>query len=419
MAGQAKGTSVTTVPSSLLPLPAADRITVIDIVRGAALLGILLMNIEALVGPLDGSFTGIDPSWHGLDYWADAFVYVFVQGKFFLLFSLLFGVGFAVMGQRADAAGRGFVPMYLRRSLALLLFGLCHALFVWSGDILLIYALLSLPLLLFRRLPVAFLPWAGVATFSLTILFVLLLSAIIWMTGGMEGAAGRADAAHTAALQVLEAQRQNYGHGTWLQATAQRASDLGGSLGGLVIIGPEIFGMFLLGTWFARSGALATPERFLGLYSALRLVALPVGLLLMLCSTYLLPYMEPGRFSVRTGLAYAIAAPANLLMCLGYLGWLVRARENLQWLAAPGRMALTNYLLQSLLCTWLFYGYGLGLFEQLPRAWQVLFAVALFAVQVLASQWWLRHYRFGPFEWVWRTLTYLRWQPMRRQQTAG
>ncbi len=404
-----------TLPPSLLPLPASERITVIDIVRGAALLGILLMNIEAFVGPLDGSFTGIDPHWQGMDYWADALVYVFVQGKFFLLFSLLFGAGFTVMAQRAQASGRAFVPLYLRRSLALLVFGLCHALLVWSGDILMIYAVLSLPLLLLRHLPVRLLPAAGVAAFALTIALVLLSSAMVWALGSMDGYAGQADAAHASALQALEAQRLAYGQGTWVQATLQRATDVVRSFGGLVIVGPEIVGMFLLGSWFARSGALAAPERFLGLYSLLRLVALPLGLLLMLCSVYVLPYLEPGRFSVSTGVAYALSAPASLLMCLGYLGWLVHARGHLQWLAAPGRMALTNYILQSLLCTWLFYGYGLGAFEEVPRAWQIPFAVALFALQVVASRWWLQRYRYGPLEWLWRSFTYLRLQPMARQ----
>ena len=131
------------VSPTLQPVAAGDRIEVIDILRGVALLGILLMNMEALSGPLDLAFTGIDPHWHGLDYWVDAAVYVLVQGKFFTLFSLLFGAGFAIMAQRAEAARRDFTTFYLRRSGGLLLIGLCHALLVWSGDILVIYALVS------------------------------------------------------------------------------------------------------------------------------------------------------------------------------------------------------------------------------------------------------------------------------------
>jgi len=117
------------------------------------------MNIEAMVGPLNGALTGIDPALTGADRWADALIYFFVQGKFYPLFSLLFGMGFAVMMQRAADAGRPFVRLYLRRVLALLAIGLAHALLVWSGDILTTYALVALLLLLFfRNTPASRLP---------------------------------------------------------------------------------------------------------------------------------------------------------------------------------------------------------------------------------------------------------------------
>jgi uncharacterized protein len=109
------------------------------------------------------------------------------------------------------------------------------------------------------------------------------------------------------------------------------------------------------------------------------------------------------------------------LMCLGYMAWIVRGMQSpawaprLAWVAPAGRMALTNYLMQSIVCTLVFYGYGLGYFQQLPRAWQVPFVFALFGMQVILSRWWLQRFRFGPMEWVWRSLTYLTPQPMRLQ----
>lgn len=405
---------MTTAPTFLQPLPAADRIPVMDILRGAALLGILLMNIEAFAGPLDLSFTGIDPRWQGIDYAADALVYVLVQGKFFLLFSLLFGAGFAVMEQRARSAGRRFVPFYLRRSMVLLLIGACHALLVWSGDILLLYALLSFLLLACRRLPLPTLPVMGMLSYAFAVGVGVLLAALVWMVGHGDPAALDSAGSMRRAQEVIEAQRQAYGYGSWMQANAQRLADLRRMFGGVLVTAPEIFGMFLLGAWFARSGALVDPPRFEPLYRRLRWLAMPLGLLLMLASAAWHPWSAPGRFTPGTGLAYALAAVASLLMCLGYLAWIVRARRALEWLAAPGRMALTHYLLQSLLCTWLFYGYGAGWFEQMPRAWQLLFALVLFAVQVLLSHAWLARFRFGPMEWVWRALTYLRLPPMRR-----
>jgi uncharacterized protein len=108
------------------------------------------------------------------------------------------------------------------------------------------------------------------------------------------------------------------------------------------------------------------------------------------------------------------------LMCLGYMAWIVRGLQSpamaprLGRLAPAGRMALTNYLAQSLVCTFIFSGYGLGYFEQLPRAWQLPFVLGFFTLQVLASHWWLARFRFGPMEWLWRAATYLQWPPMRR-----
>ncbi|MGV6487965.1 MULTISPECIES: DUF418 domain-containing protein [Stenotrophomonas] len=402
------------VSPTLQPVAAGDRIEVIDILRGVALLGILLMNMEALSGPLDLAFTGIDPHWQGLDYWVDAAVYVLVQGKFFTLFSLLFGAGFAIMAQRAEAARRDFTTFYLRRSGGLLLIGLCHALLVWSGDILVIYALVSLPLLATREAPQRWLPAMGVATYLCAAAMMLLLGAMLGLVGQVEGDGGALGSAMAQGQQTVELQRQAYGHGSFGQAVAQRASDLGTALSGALIIGPEVLGMFLLGSWFARSGALADPARFERLYRWLRRGALPVGLLLMLISASWVPYLAPGTFTPTTGAAYALSSVASLLMCLGYLAWIVHWRHRLRVLAPMGRMALTQYILQSLVCTWLFYGYGLGAFETMPRAWQVPFAVALFALQVLLSHAWLRHFRFGPLEWIWRAMTYGRWPALRR-----
>ena len=186
------------------------------------------------------------------------------------------------------------------------------------------------------------------------------------------------------------------------------------AMGALLLVGPQVLGMFLIGAWFARSGALARPAEYPRLYAGLRWAAWPLGLAVMLCSVWLLPYVAPGRFDLRTGTVYALNAVAGLLMCVGYLAWGVRWSGRLQWLAPAGRMALSNYLAQSVICTLVFYGYGLGWFEQMGRAWQLLFALLLFAAQVLFSRWWLARFRFGPVEWLWRALTYRQLPAMRR-----
>ncbi|WP_413975016.1 DUF418 domain-containing protein [Stenotrophomonas acidaminiphila] len=396
------------------PIAPDERIATLDVLRGLALLGILLMNMEAFVGPLDLSTSGIDPHWQGVDRWADAFVYIFVQGKFFTLFSLLFGAGFAVMAQRAEVAGRDFTRFYLRRSLGLLGIGLVHALLLWSGDILVVYALLSFLLLAFREAPRAWLPVMGVLAYLAAVGLMLLLGALMLLVPDEVTAA---QATHAQA--AIEAQRQAYGHGTYGQAVLQRLRDFGASLGALLVVGPQVLGMFLIGSWFARSGAIAHPDAHQRLFTWLRRGALPLGLALMLACTWYQPWLAPGRFDLRSAAVYGGSALAGLLMCLGYLAWGVRWSHALRWLAPAGRMALSNYLGQSLVCTLLFYGYGLGWFEQMGRAWQLLFAVALFAAQVALSRAWLRHFRFGPMEWLWRAITYWRWPPLRRDAAGA
>ncbi|MEE7560743.1 hypothetical protein HH299_14300, partial [Xanthomonas sp. Kuri4-2] len=162
----------------LHPVAPGERIVLLDGVRGLALLGILLMNIEAYVGPLNAALTGLDPRLAGADRIVDALVYILVQGKFYTLFSLLFGMGFAIMAQRAQQAGRAFGRLYLRRSAGLLVIGLAHALLLWSGDVLVTYALLSLLLLAARPVPTAVLPWLGIAVYLLAPALVLLYGAL-------------------------------------------------------------------------------------------------------------------------------------------------------------------------------------------------------------------------------------------------
>lgn len=407
----------------LRPIAVSERIETMDVLRGFALLGILLMNIEAFVGPLMESFTGLNPALTGADRIADAAIYILVQGKFYTLFSLLFGMGFAVMSQRAEARGQAFAGVYWRRGLVLLAIGAVHAVLIWSGDILMTYAILSFFLLAFRNLPAKWLPWLAIAAYLVPSGLMALLGLIgtaAQMDPGGASEWNQQMAKMAGEMATMgEAQRQAYGAGSYLQAVAQRARDTGFMLSNLPMMGPMIFGMFLFGAWFVKSGAIAAPQGFPRLYLLLRWVALPLGLLAMLASFALHPTMDFGTMNLGTALAFVLSSIGSLLMAFGYLGWIVRGVQSpslspaLHWLAPAGRMALTNYLMQSILCTLVFNAYGLGYFDQLPRAWQVPFVLAVFLSQVLISHWWLSRFRFGPAEWLWRSLTYLRRQPMR------
>jgi uncharacterized protein len=408
-----------TITDNLAPIAVAERIEAMDVLRGFALLGILLMNMEGFVGPVMASGTGLDPTLAGIDRIVDLLVYVLVQGKFYTLFSLLFGMGFAIMSQRAELAGRPFAGVYWRRGLVLLAFGVIHALFIWAGDILMMYALCSFLLLAFRPMPYHWYVGLGLVAYAMPIGFMFLMGGMGSLLDGTEGWDKAMTEIGTQMRALIDSERIAYGSGSYADATWQRLKSTGMALSNITMFGFIAFGLFLLGAWFVRSGAIARPGEFPRMYATLRWVAWPLGLLSMLGSVALEPTMDFATFNLRVSTAFTLQMLANLLMCLGYVAWVMRAlasapwQRPLAWLAPAGRMALTNYLMQSLVCTWIFYGYGLGHFEQLPRAWQPVFAVVLFGLQVALSRLWLSRFRFGPVEWLWRSLTYAELQPLR------
>lgn len=245
-------------PLDLAPITATERLQAMDVLRGFALLGILLMNIEGMVGPMLETGTGLDPSLTGVDRWADAAIYLFVQGKFFTLFSLLFGMGFAVMAERARSRGQDFTALYLRRSLVLLGIGIVHALLIWSGDILVAYALLSFLLLVFRDVSGRWLVGLAIGSFLAPLVLMMafgLMGTLMQSTPELAAiwkeAMGGQEQMWSA---MVEGQRQAFGVGSFLDATVQRAKDFGLALMNLMILGPLVFAMFLLGAWFVKNG---------------------------------------------------------------------------------------------------------------------------------------------------------------------
>lgn len=411
---------------ALLPTSTDERTVELDVVRGFALLGILLMNIEGFVGPLFTALGGLDPSLSGADRIVDATIYLLVQGKFFTLFSLLFGAGFALFLARARRRDRAGGLLFFRRLVVLAGFGLLHGLYVWSGDILFAYACIGLVMLLFfRNTPAHRLARWGLFFYLIPVGLTALMVFAGWATQfDPKAAADFQQGLEETRQQMVagvESQRIAYGpEGSFAEANQRRRADLAVMNGLLVVFGPLVLGMFLIGASLLRSGALQTPAEHLPLYRRMRTWGFALGLPLLLASFWAVPTVDFGRADLTAGLASAGTMLGNLALCLSYLATLMLAmqepawRARLLWLAPAGQMALSNYLLQSLVCVGIFYGYGLGYFEQLPRAWQPLFVLLLFGLQVLASRWWLQRFRFGPAEWLWRSLTYLRLQPLRQ-----
>lgn len=404
---------MTAAPASAVnaPIGARERITLLDALRGFALAGVLLANLRdfSLYGLLD------EPARAALagarfDAWADTALDVFIGGKAMTLFALLFGVGFALQLQRAgnDARARA---RFARRMLVLLGIGLLHAWLLWWGDILRYYALLGLLLIPCAR-------WSS-RRLVLWGLFVTLLatSLVQPLMVGWSGRFGDGDAIRTAALAAFR-------HGGWaemLRANIQYDLYLHATAWSLVFF---TLGRLLLGAGLGLGGWLQAPARHRAQWLRLLWTCLPAGLALTLCFalqdrdllgrwTYGLDPL-PARMVSRF-----LRNAAYLLTALGYLSGFVlawlhpRGQRALAWLAPMGRMALTHYIGQTVAGIALFYGVGLGIGPRHGMAAVLVAFVMIFAAQAWLGRWWLARFRFGPLEWVWRSLTYGSRQPLR------
>jgi uncharacterized protein len=415
-------------PLAAAPVQASERIEVIDVLRGFALLGILLVNMDLFANPV---LTVIRPTVEQpglLDSAASFLVHLMAESKFFSLFSFLFGLGFSIQILRLEARGAQVRRVYLRRLLALLGFGLVHAFLFWVGDILIIYAVLGMLLLVFRKAkPRTLLVWT-VIFIILPILFMLAGWGLLSLArlGGPEVAAqiDASQAAQDAAyLAQIERAYTVYATGSFAEITVQRFNDyIQFSTSGNLFLTPSIFAMFLLGLFFGKRGIFQDVQSHLGLFRKLFWWGWTLGLAGNLLFAILVQGQSRASMTAQVVMgetALKLCAPLLMLAYVATIVLLFQRPAAQRWLAhlAPvGRMALTNYLGQSLVCTLIFYSYGLGWFGQVGKAAGLLLAVLIYAAQVSFSRFWLSRFLYGPMEWLWRLLTYLR-QPAFRRAT--
>lgn len=401
------------------PTPSTDRKIHLDVLRGFALFGILLVNFEYFSRPIVSIALAEEASPSGVHALVAFLVQWLAEGKFYSLFSMLFGAGFALMMLRADEAGGGGTGRYFKRLIGLLAFGLAHALLVWSGDVLLVYALTAfVMLLLFRRTPVRRLwKWAlGLIAVPMLMMWIGLAgitAAGLAPDGGEAAIADIREAEAETESMAAEAARIN-AEGTYVENVMQRVRDVEFSLSSFLFWIPPVLGYFLLGRWLLAAGPLDRPANHTGFFRRWRMLGLVVGLPVSAYAAWRLEGLGMFIPSLDLALGTTAATVGALLLTLGYLSLVVPNAHRLAFLAPAGRMALTNYLCQSLVWTLAFYGYGLGLWGQVPRATMLLLAVVFFALQVAVSRWWLARFRFGPAEWLWRAWTYGSRPPMRR-----
>lgn len=378
------------------PVAQSERIDILDILRGFAIFGILAVNISGFAAPafMPGYAFPASAPWY--DTLAKNGMLFFTEGKFYTIFSFLFGLGFSVQLARSEARGKDIRSFYPRRLWVLFGFGILHALLLWTGDILRLYALLGFALLAFRqRSNRTLLTWAGIF-FGLSL---LILGLIGGPHGGEESIPG---------VDLLALARAAYTSPNPLDVITFQAVMLPISfLFILLAQGASVMALFLLGL---VAGRLKFFENLSPNRAILKRVA-AWGLLIGLVGNSLFVLFEDAWLP---SLGITLGAPAFACVYVSGLALFSLSERGKRWLrpiANVGRMALSNYVLQSLVCSLLFNGYGLGLYEHAGAAAQWGLTLGIYLLQIPLSTWWLARFRFGPLEWIWRSLTYGQRQP--------
>lgn len=399
--------------STAAPVTAKERIYTLDVIRGFALLGIFIMNMPWFNTSFFVDFTGTDPWTDWWDKWTETAGEVLFSGKFNSMFSMLFAIGFTIQLERLEARDPEHArAIYLRRIFWLFVFGVIHACVFWTGDVLHMYALMGLVLLALRRAPYKLL-WT---LFALAMLYPLAMGIYRYFVFTPEYreymvAVGTAwETSNNAA----------YGHGSFLAAAREHTREMLAlytepfMLRGMATFYSAILVTLLLGLMLGRSRFFQDSGRHLPLVKRVQWWSLGCGLatgaVFGVWQATTTDFITPTPWRIFAGACYFVS---RVLIMVFYVATLVRCAHNETWrrrlqpMATVGRMPLTNYLMQTLIATTLFYGWGFGLWGKVGNALDFVLAVGIFfLVQVPLSRWWLARHEVGPMEWLWRRLTY-------------
>ncbi|HEY1732650.1 MAG TPA: DUF418 domain-containing protein [Terriglobales bacterium] len=405
------------------PVAAGERIASIDVMRGVALLGILAMNIQdfSMIGSAYMNPTTYG-DLHGLNYAVWYGCFLFADLKFMSIFSMLFGAGILLMTNRIEARGRRSGPIHYRRMGWLALFGCLHGYLLWPGDILFTYALGGSFAFLARK-------WRP---------RTLIVSGLLFTAVATVLSVGSYASFPHWPKKTVDQMREQF----WNPSAADKTKELATYRAGWLVeekdravqnVGMQIQGNVFLAFWRAYGLMLAGMGMFkLGIFSA-KLPTRVYGWFFALGLVVGLPLIAFGvhqefahHWEIRQCffLDFQWNYWGSLPVCLFWIGlvmlvcrkgWLPGARRGL---ASVGRMAFTNYLMDTVLCTFIFYGWGLGFFGKVSRVEQLGVVLAIWALQLIVSPIWLHHFQFGPLEWLWRSLTYWKMQPMRKHAAA-
>ncbi len=401
--------------ASATPIPFSERHDILDVLRGFAILGIFMANsggFSLYVFLTEKTKEGI-PTFE-IDKWLDMFLTAFVEGKFYSLFSLLFGIGFTIIFDRNTKAGRNPLIIFYRRLIILALLGLGHIFLLWEGDILLLYALVGMVLPLFRNLKDKTL-----LIIATTLIFSPMLFDVAKVITG-----GEWDLANPIRKMALKTDTvsgiTDGNYRTYLVDNSTYQHILNWCKGGIFwryeyIISsnriPKVLAMFLIGFVAGRRMIFAKLEENILLLRKIRKWGFVVGIPTSLAFTYFMhdSYFLPSVMGLTDTFTYAVSViPLSLAYTSSIcLFWMIPSWKKILSILAPvGRMALTNYIVQTLCGVFIYYGVGLSLGAKTGPAIYLPIALGIFLMQIFYSNIWFRYFKYGPLEWVWRQLTY-------------
>lgn len=408
------------------PLKQTERIDLIDALRGFALLGILMVNMLYMYEPMSSMMLEAKPDASVKHIIAESFIKFFFEGKFYVIFSMLFGFGFYIFLNKSTDNGISTLPIFKRRLFFLLLFGVAHITLLWAGDVLLYYALFGFLLILFiKASDKKIIRWA--VTLALIPTFLLSLIVIAVSLSSHNPAVKTEIDFHlqgneTVMNELVERASLVYSTGSFNEIVLVRIEEYITLLSGsLFFFCPVILSMFLVGFLVGRKGIIANYANNLHLFKKLFWWGLSVGvitnILYMVSFRYAIMNVPDGWSLLASSMHSLGGISLGLCYMSGIIILFIKGKADLliKYLVPVGRMALTNYLMQSIICAILFHSYGFGLFGKV-EVWQgIVLTLMIFVSQIVWSICWLNNFQFGPFEWIWRSLTYYKFQPMRKR----
>lgn len=412
---------------ALTPVQATERINLMDALRGFAILGIFIANLNGFSGYREEAQATGPYLLPGLDHKMGFLHHMFIEGKFYSIFSLLFGWGIALQFKRANEKGGNATPVVTRRLLFMLLLGAAHLL-IWSGDIVFFYALLGFLLLPLRRFSNRTLLVTGAVLVLSPILLYAAKSYWQWLNEPARFFYTTGQRLDTQLLGIQSeadyfAMVKNAG---WWEILKGNISGFFYRYGYLMFVSrvPKVLGMFLIGYVLGRSGFYKNLEQhkktvYISIAAGL-LVGLPANFYLARYMTYYMgDYWNLGIKGLYQTIFYALGV---VPLALAYVGLFMisfqthAGKKILMVLAPVGKMAFSNYIMHSLIGNFIFLGAGLGYMGQVGPVYYTLLGIVIFILQIILSTLWLHYFNYGPVEWLWRSATYKKWQPMKKRK---